>query len=303
MTCRFIRYDISQLCFSNHMGCCCPSPSDPQDYQIKLSLAHAKAEDSHVIKLLLLGAGASGKSTLFKQLQYIHENGFNQQSRISFIDLIHEQLIDSMKVLVTKCEDYYTNNPIENAIFRLYDYNIEEEDSSAYDESDDENEDFKIDDDLLDKYHSIKSTVGKKSSLNVSSDVSLDERMEDENNNKIQSAARYIFTFQNSLHGKLLSQNPKMIQNLKLLWKHSAIQAMFSKRNEICVPDSTAHFYSNLDRITSNDYVPNDDDLLLVRHKTTGISVQTTLHSLRILYLLLFFMFSLFKECKRRISW
>ncbi|XP_048102315.1 guanine nucleotide binding protein (G protein) alpha v1 isoform X3 [Alosa alosa] len=46
---------------------------------------HAKLE-SHVVKILLLGAAESGKSTLVKQIKIIHSNGFSRQELLSFKD-------------------------------------------------------------------------------------------------------------------------------------------------------------------------------------------------------------------------
>lgn len=44
---------------------------------------YAKRE-MNVVKILLLGAAESGKSTLVKQMKIIHSNGFTKQELISF---------------------------------------------------------------------------------------------------------------------------------------------------------------------------------------------------------------------------
>jgi len=46
-------------------------------------------------------------------------------------------------------------------------------------------------------------------------------------------------------------------------------------RGKICVPDSTGYFLNSLSRITTHDYIPNDDDLLLVRYRTTGMNEKS----------------------------
>ncbi|XP_031419997.1 guanine nucleotide binding protein (G protein) alpha v1 isoform X2 [Clupea harengus] len=46
---------------------------------------HAKLE-SHVVKILLLGAAESGKSTVVKQIKIIHSHGFSRRELISFKD-------------------------------------------------------------------------------------------------------------------------------------------------------------------------------------------------------------------------
>jgi guanine nucleotide-binding protein G(o) subunit alpha len=40
------------------------------------------------------------------------------------------------------------------------------------------------------------------------------------------------------------------------------------------IEDSSAYFWDNVDRIVSEDFVPNDKDILLVRYRTTGVIEQ-----------------------------
>eukprot|EP00483_Globobulimina_turgida_P008542 UN08559 len=52
---------------------------------------------------------------------------------------------------------------------------------------------------------------------------------------------------------------------------------MYAIRNEICVPDSSEYFFSDLDRVTGPNYVPTDTDLLMVRYRTTGMQEKNFL--------------------------
>ena len=58
----------------------------------------------HIIKLLLLGAGESGKSTFVKQMKIIHGGGYSIDELNSFISIIHGNLLTSM-VEVIKAMD------------------------------------------------------------------------------------------------------------------------------------------------------------------------------------------------------
>jgi len=63
-----------------------------------------KKLDSEV-KLLLLGAGESGKSTVAKQMKIIHLQGFTNEERLTYKSIIHNNVISSMKTLVNMTND------------------------------------------------------------------------------------------------------------------------------------------------------------------------------------------------------
>eukprot|EP00252_Welwitschia_mirabilis_P007697 TRINITY_DN19338_c0_g2_i2.p1 TRINITY_DN19338_c0_g2~~TRINITY_DN19338_c0_g2_i2.p1 ORF type:complete len:106 (-),score=18.61 TRINITY_DN19338_c0_g2_i2:36-353(-) len=60
----------------------------------------AKA-DKHIQKLLLLGAGESGKSTIFKQIRLLFQTGFDEQERRTYTSVIHANVYQSIKVCST----------------------------------------------------------------------------------------------------------------------------------------------------------------------------------------------------------
>lgn len=59
------------------------------------------AKDSHeYTKVLLLGTGESGKSTILQQLRILHSNGFTEQELIDFKPFIFSNIVSSAKDLV-----------------------------------------------------------------------------------------------------------------------------------------------------------------------------------------------------------
>ena len=51
-----------------------------------------------IIKLLLLGAGEGGKSTILKQMKIIHDDGFSKEEKAAVIPIIYQSLFNSMKI-------------------------------------------------------------------------------------------------------------------------------------------------------------------------------------------------------------
>lgn len=80
---------------------CCRSGEELQalrrSRQIDKLMRRQQLELRRELKLLLLGAGESGKSTIVKQMKIIHGDGYSAAERRDFIPLIHQNLITSMK--------------------------------------------------------------------------------------------------------------------------------------------------------------------------------------------------------------
>ncbi|XP_076448096.1 guanine nucleotide-binding protein G(i) subunit alpha-like [Babylonia areolata] len=55
---------------------------------------------SREVKLLLLGAGESGKSTIVKQMKIIHEKGYTEDERLQYKPVVYSNAIQSMIAIV-----------------------------------------------------------------------------------------------------------------------------------------------------------------------------------------------------------
>ena len=70
---------------------------------------------------------------------------------------------------------------------------------------------------------------------------------------------------------------------LKRIWQDAGVQECFARGNEFQLNDSAAYFLNEIDRLSKDDYVPSEQDLLRTRVKTTGIteiSFQYKVHTL-----------------------
>eukprot|EP01084_Bolivina_argentea_P116741 207367_1 len=102
------------------MGNVCKSNKNhPSDYDdtgknkpITAALKKDAKVDKQIKKLLFLGSGGSGKSTLFKQLRSIHGGGYDRNDYMTFIPHIHSQIIEQMQLAILCLlgdEDDYEN--------------------------------------------------------------------------------------------------------------------------------------------------------------------------------------------------
>jgi GTPase SAR1 family protein len=174
----------------------CMGKDGPQEPNVPIQ---PEAEE---YKLLLLGAGESGKSTLFKQMKIIHNNGYSQKDRESYKDIVRSNVLQAGKALVNASVNL--NVPVE--------------------------------------LEANKATAQKLMSLDPDQFVNLG-------------------SFYNETLG----------QEIAALWADPGIQKTFEQRNRFQLSDSCEFFMNDLKRISADDYVPSEQDILRCRVKTTGI--------------------------------
>ncbi|KAM6957126.1 guanine nucleotide-binding protein G(o) subunit alpha-like [Aplochiton taeniatus] len=71
-----------------------------QSIKIESVLSEQAKNERNVVKILMLGAAESGKSTLVKQIKIIHSRGFSKQELISFKPAVLDNLLMSMKCVL-----------------------------------------------------------------------------------------------------------------------------------------------------------------------------------------------------------
>jgi len=106
----------------------CASLSDDEKKEIETTKALEKAQvklkskDNKFVKLLLLGAGESGKSTLFKQMINLYGNGFSEEERIAYVPSIRSNVLVAMQTLCFNSDKYGAVSPqLESAKRELAD--------------------------------------------------------------------------------------------------------------------------------------------------------------------------------------
>jgi len=73
--------------------------------------------DKVVKKLLLLGAGESGKSTLFKQAIQLYGKKFGPSARMPYATFVYANIILSMKTLIRFAEKLHKQNPDDKTLY------------------------------------------------------------------------------------------------------------------------------------------------------------------------------------------
>jgi GTPase SAR1 family protein len=184
------------------MGC---QQSSPESLEAKRKskileneINHQAKQEAEKVKLLLLGAGESGKSTIFKQMKVIYGEKYTDAEKKQAIPTIHSNIVQTIKVL---CEQAVLFNLV-GQIKATQDF----ETVKALDEND-----------------SINETIGS-------------------------AIAR--------------------------LWCDPGIKAVWDRRSEFQVIESVQYYFNKIDQIKMPDYMPDKDDILFSRVRTSGIVTE-----------------------------
>uniref|UniRef100_A0AC11EAW3 G protein subunit alpha 13 n=1 Tax=Ovis aries TaxID=9940 RepID=A0AC11EAW3_SHEEP len=101
---------VLSVCFP---GCVLTSGEAEQQRkskEIDKCLSREKTYVKRLVKILLLGAGESGKSTFLKQMRIIHGQDFDQRAREEFRPTIYSNVIKDLleeKVQIVSIKDYF----------------------------------------------------------------------------------------------------------------------------------------------------------------------------------------------------
>lgn len=157
-----------------------------------------KAEENKV-KLLLLGAGESGKSTIFKQMKVIYGKNFTSEERKMMLPTIYSNILSACKIL------------IEQAI-------------------------------NLDLVGEIKAMDAFKILKETDENAPIDTALGD---------------------------------TIKEFWADDGIQKVWDRRAEYQIVESVEYYFDRLDKIKAASYLPDKDDILYSRVRTTGIVTES----------------------------
>jgi hypothetical protein len=107
---------------NNHLTTSSNTNAQKTQKQLALHTSHEIEEKLHseyhanrqqnIIRLLLLGSGESGKSTILKQMKILHCNGYSDNERIQMKSLIFNNTLSSIQQLLSAVERFgynYTN--------------------------------------------------------------------------------------------------------------------------------------------------------------------------------------------------
>lgn len=165
---------------------------------IDRQIAAEQEVQARTVKLLLLGAGESGKSTLVKQMKIIHGDGYNKEELKAYMPTICDNLVHSMRA-------------------------------------------------VLEAMGILRINLGNQA-----------------NRIHVKEVLSYGKPDPNGL-------SQTMFEAIGALWVDEGVQECYRRSNEYQLNDSAAYYFGHIARISAPGYIPNQQDVLRARVRTTGI--------------------------------
>jgi len=183
------------------MGCVASTPEAKKSSDIDKKIRDDRKKLHEEIKILLLGPGESGKSTIFKQMKIIQDHGgYSREELLEHKYIIYGNCISQMKILVEAAQ-------------------------------------------------AMNITVTNHENL-----------------------TRFNRLLNMPQGGGGDAWSVEMASDIKALWADQGMRNVYGMCDkQYQLNDSANYFFENVDRFTSDTYVPTLDDILRVRVRTTGI--------------------------------
>ncbi|KAF0271526.1 hypothetical protein FOG51_02907 [Hanseniaspora uvarum] len=243
-------------------------------------------KDRNQIKLLLLGTGESGKSTVLKQLQVLHHGGFSHQERMQYTQVIWVDAIQSMKILIVQARrlgiELQCDDPIKHPeLFKhkkivLASKALDMIDANKAGGSDFINEYVLKYSERSEKKRMTNSTGKIQSYIESDGDDDLSNGAKTDSEDEKQNNSAYMSS---RIGGSTMDQESYQQQrtilarSIKYLWENDiGIQQCFTRSNEFQLEGSAEYYFENIMNFSRIDYQATDMDILKGRVKTSGIT-------------------------------
>uniref|UniRef100_A0A914QNW7 Uncharacterized protein n=1 Tax=Panagrolaimus davidi TaxID=227884 RepID=A0A914QNW7_9BILA len=90
---------------SGHSPSAKPSPSpSPASFQPRPATALPDDDEEGILRLLLLGASESGKTTLLEQIRMLHKQNFTEYELMHRRAFIYNNIMNSMKAIILNAQ-------------------------------------------------------------------------------------------------------------------------------------------------------------------------------------------------------
>jgi hypothetical protein len=230
--------------------------------EIDAALAKAR-KDANIVKVLLLGSGESGKSTVLKQMRLLHGDGFTSFERKQYTIVIWCDTVQSMRILIQQakalgitldCDD--VQSPLhryKNVLLNTDEWDVLRSEVSAESRA------------FLSKYNVDIDQRPKKARQPSPDDPYNLDYIDDLTEADLEEV-------ENPVASSLRPSREEVAEAIHELWTNdSGILNVYSKANLFQLEVNAKHYFEHVFDYSDPKYEATDTDILVGRIKTTGI--------------------------------
>jgi len=214
---------------------------------IERHLASAQREDENKIKMLLLGAGESGKSTIFKQMRILYGTARSEEDLRMHGVVVRSNIV----VAVRKLCSHLRNLGMEEELDRESRENVYRSNMTcreAYDE-------------LI--AYLVDNTVAASAQDPTA---------------EVVPGSKQDWVGESSRAGNAANNDAKQFlahhESIRVLWQSNTMKQVWVKRAAANIIDAHKEFLNDIPRISSPEYRPTTQDVLIARVRTTQVVVE-----------------------------
>mmetsp|Transcript_3423 Transcript_3423/g.3236 ORF Transcript_3423/g.3236 Transcript_3423/m.3236 type:complete len:422 (-) Transcript_3423:424-1689(-) len=218
-----------------------------KDVNIERDLERARQEEEGKVKLLLLGAGESGKSTVFKQMRILYGGPRTDDDLRMYGVAVRSNIIVAVRKLASYLRRMGLESQLDAESFAATAADREDTSGMTPRQAYDEVIAYLVDNTAEQCYPAVPQ--GSQDWVGQSARAGLAA------NNDAKQFLQHV-------------------EAIRILWQCAPMKRVWAKRAAINVIDSHKEYLQDLTRIASPNYRPTQQDILLARIRTTQIVLE-----------------------------
>lgn len=209
----------------------------------------ARQRDEDKVKLLLLGTGESGKSTIFKQFRILYGTEKSDEDLQMYGMIVRSNIVTAVRRLCMLTRQMG------------FEEKLDEESKAAVDQSKDDHCGMTV----SEAYDQLVAYIVDHTATEPFPPISKEQAEQD-----WVGKSSWVGAQQNE-NSMLFLQH---VEAMRVLWQSDTIQEVWMNRAVANINDSHKDYLSDLTRIASPSYIPSEADILISRQRTTQVTVE-----------------------------
>jgi GTPase SAR1 family protein len=219
------------------------------DMEISEQQKAASIEDEEKVKLLLLGTGESGKSTIFKQMRILYGSPKTDDDLRMYGVIVRSNIVTAVRKLCLLTRQLGYEKKLDEESKAATAADLSDCSGMTPREAYDQIIAYLVDNTAPEPFPDIPKEQSQKDWVGRSNRAGIQANLD---------AQQFL----------------QHVEAIRVLWQSATIQDVWMKRAQANINDSHNEYLSDLTRIADTKYIPTEYDILISRVRTTQVTVE-----------------------------